>query len=67
MSKNEIIIKIQHGIKSNDWHRVAINRAKKAAAEKKIDWMDAEVFVHLPEAGRFFLKRSGYKGLNSYG
>jgi hypothetical protein len=62
-----IEIKIDRSIKSNDWLRVATKRARAEAEKSGVEWIAADVFVHLPEAGRCLVKRHGDQGFTAYG
>ena len=63
----KIEITIDQSIRSNDWLRVATKRAKAAAAANNTEWIEAEVFVKLPEQGRCFMKRAGDQGFTAHG
>lgn len=62
-----IEIKIDRSIKSNDWLRVATKHARAEAEKSGVEWIAADVFVQLPEAGRCFVKRPGDQGFTAYG
>ena len=62
-----IEITIDRSIKSNDWLRISTKRAKAEAERSGIEWISADVFVHLPERGRCFVKRPGDQGFTAYG
>jgi hypothetical protein len=64
---NRIELTIERSIRSNDWLRVATKRAQAKAAELNIEWIAADVFVFLPEAGRCFTKAAGEQGFTAHG
>jgi hypothetical protein len=67
LARQTIEIKIDRSIKSNDWLRVATKRARAEAEKSGVEWIAADVFVHLPEAGRCLVKRHGDQGFTAYG
>ncbi|MDK2126762.1 hypothetical protein [Parachitinimonas caeni] len=64
---NKVEIHIQRGVKSNDWLRVATGLAHAETEKEGIEWINAEVYVHLPEPGRCLFKRPGDQGFTAYG
>lgn len=64
---NTIEITIAKSVQPCDWGRVAEKKAKSSAEELGINWIDADVFVMLPEAGRFLTKQPGFVTLGANG
>lgn len=62
-----IEVAVAAGVPSRDWLRVATKNAVAAASEKGIEWLDADVFVRLPEPGRCYTKSPGYTALCAHG
>ena len=60
-------VTVAASVHPNDWHRVASKIAREAAASRGIAWKDADVFVELPESGRFFTKSPGRTALVAHG
>lgn len=59
----QIEITIKPGTPSSDWAYVANKRARQAAKDAGIQWVDAEVYVALPEGERCMTKAPGYTSL----
>jgi hypothetical protein len=62
-----ILVTVPAGTPSRDWLRVAIEMSRKACRLVGADWLDAEIVVELPEAGRYFTKSVGDQHLHGNG
>lgn len=60
-------IEIVSGTPSKKWLQVAERKAREAAAARGVEWVDAKVFVALPEPGRCFTKEPGFTTLSAHG
>lgn len=49
------------------WQKSATKKAREAAEAAGVAWIDADVLVHLPEAGRCMVKAPGFEQLVSLG
>lgn len=63
----KITIHLGKDVKPKNYQRVATLRAIKQAEALGVRFIDAEVFVFLPESNRCFMKVSGETSLSSYG
>lgn len=63
----KIEVTIPKSVPSNLWHKVATKQARSKADKLGINWIDAEVFIRLPEHGRCMTKDKGYTQLISHG
>jgi hypothetical protein len=60
-------VTVPTGTPSRDWLRVAIEMSRKACRLVGADWLEAEIVVELPEAGRYFTKSVGDQHLHGNG
>jgi len=68
-NKNEII-GFNINIKTNDsskWLKIAHDEALKLCEKNNIKFIEAEIFVRLPEKGRCLTKKRGFINFNSHG
>lgn len=63
----KIEITIKSGTPSSQWLKVANRQARDAVKAAGIEWASAEVYVHLPEAGRCMTKAAGFQNLVAHG
>jgi hypothetical protein len=66
-SETRIEVAVDAGVPSRDWLRVATQIARAAAAAAGVEWLDADIFVSLPEPGRCFTKSPGRTALVAHG
>lgn len=66
-SDTRIEVSVDAGVHSRDWLRVATKIASAAAAAAGVEWLDADIFVSLPEPGRCFTKSPGRTALCANG
>lgn len=66
-SDTRIEVAVDSGVPSRDWLRVATQIARAAATTAGVEWLDADVFVSLPEPGRCFTKPPGRTALVAHG
>ena len=52
---------------SNKWLSIATQKAKEKAKKEGVAWIDADVYVELPERGRCFTKKPGFTTLGAFG
>lgn len=62
-----IEIQIHKGTPSGKWAAVANKKARAEAEKQGIAWVDAQVFVSLPEHGRCMTKDAGFTQLVTHG
>lgn len=62
-------MKFEFTIKSTcaNWQKTAEKLARAAVKEAGENWIDAEIFIHLPERGRCMTKDKGFINLQSHG
>ena len=51
---------------SNKWLSIATQKAKEKSEERRVAWIDADVYVELPERGRCFIKKPGFTTMGAY-
>lgn len=62
-----ILVTVPAGVPSSDWLRVANKRARRHLELAGFPWIETNIVVELPEAGRYFYKAAGALGLGSVG
>lgn len=63
----KIEVTIPKSVPARLWQRTAINQARLTADRLGVNWIDAEVYVYLPEPGRCMTKAKGYTQLTAHG
>lgn len=62
----KITIRIGKDVRPRNYHRVATIRAQRQASALGVRFVDAEVFVFLPELNRCLMKASGEASLSFF-
>lgn len=62
-----VLVTVPADVPSRDWQRVANKRARRHLELAGFPWLETNIIVELPEAGRYFYKAAGAQGLGAIG